>query len=87
MIKSKYLTAAGVTAKTKTYAEARREQDARFAACDHATCMPTFDENAAEDLSAEEVRKRWPRFQGECSKCGSKVIAYASYLHYILGDW
>lgn|SRR5690242_5671956 len=39
-----------------------------------------------------EIRKRWPRgwFTDEkpCPKgCGYKGIAYASYAHYIYGDW
>lgn len=42
-----------------------------------------FDEEAAKNLPAAVVRKRWPR--GNCSKC--KTIVYASTLHFILGDW
>lgn len=35
-----------------------------------------------------EVRKRWPRLSGPCPKgCGFNGIAYASYEHYIMGDW
>lgn len=35
-----------------------------------------------------EIRKRWPRLNGSCPKgCGFKGIAYASYDHYIYGDW
>lgn len=38
--------------------------------------------------SSEEVRKRWPRLNGPCPKgCGFVGIAYASYAHYIAGDW
>jgi hypothetical protein len=37
---------------------------------------------------AAEVRKRWPRLNGPCPKgCGFNGIAYASYEHYISGDW
>ncbi len=47
----------------------------------------TFDENAAQGLSAAEVQKRWPRGRHKCTYCDSTVIAYASYAHYIYGDW
>ncbi len=52
--------------------------------CDHGT---TFDEAAAKGLDVYEVRKRWPRFSGTCEKCGYNGICYASYLHYLSGDW
>lgn len=35
-----------------------------------------------------EVRKRWPRLFGVCPRgCGYNGIAYASYEHYLSGDW
>jgi hypothetical protein len=35
-----------------------------------------------------EIRKRWPRLDGPCPKgCGFVGIGYASYLHYIMGDY
>lgn len=38
--------------------------------------------------NAAEVRRRWPRHSGNCPKgCGYHGIAYASYDHYIMGDW
>ncbi len=60
--------------------------------CDHGV---HFDEEAwktaseAEDgITTEEFRKRWPRGFGPCPKgCGFDGIAYASYMHYIAGDW
>jgi hypothetical protein len=34
------------------------------------------------------IRKRWPRLDGLCPKgCGFNGIGYASYAHYIYGDW
>jgi hypothetical protein len=37
---------------------------------------------------ASEIRRRWPRLHGNCPKgCGFHGIAYASYEHYIAGDW
>ena len=53
--------------------------------CDHGV---VFDEQAAKELDAYEVRKRWPRLMGTCPKgCGFHGIGYASYAHYIYGDW
>jgi hypothetical protein len=54
--------------------------------CDHGI---TFDpEAAATVVDAYEVRKRWPRLYGDCPKgCGYTGIYYASYAHYIWGDW
>lgn len=53
--------------------------------CDHGV---EFDEEASKGLSAAEVRKRWPRGWGPCPKgCGFNGIAYASSMHYIMGDW
>jgi len=35
-----------------------------------------------------EIRRRWPRLDGECPYgCGYVGIYYASYAHYIMGDW
>jgi hypothetical protein len=35
-----------------------------------------------------EIRKRWPRLMGKCPLgCGFSGIAYASYEHYLYGDW
>jgi hypothetical protein len=57
------------------------------AECDHGI---TFDKETAdrEKLDAYEIRRRWPRGGGPCPKgCGFVGIAYASYAHYIYGDW
>jgi|HubBroStandDraft_4_1064222.scaffolds.fasta_scaffold00029_27 hypothetical protein len=53
-------------------------------ACDHGV---TFDNKQAEGLTAADVRKRWPRFSGQCPRCGYVGIAYASYAHMLAGDW
>jgi hypothetical protein len=54
------------------------------AKCEHKSVA--FDADAACGLGAQEVRKRWPRFQGRCS-CGFFGVAYASPEHYTCGDW
>lgn len=55
--------------------------------CDHTSIKVSFDEQAAAGLDASEVKRRWPRFSGRCPGCGVLVIMYASYAHYITGDW
>jgi dTMP kinase len=47
----------------------------------------TFDVEAAKGLTVAEIRRRWPRYDGPCPKCGMNVIHYASTAHYIDGDW
>lgn len=53
--------------------------------CDHGV---KFDAEAARELSAAQVRQRWPRLYGACPLgCGYHGIAYASWEHYGAGDW
>lgn len=57
-------------------------------ACQHARLeQPEFDEEAAQGLDASEVKKRWPRAEAKCPDCGAWVVSYASFAHYIYGDW
>jgi hypothetical protein len=58
-----------------------------FPQCKHPRCAVAFDEDAARNLSAEEVQRRWPRFHGTCPDCGAGLIKYASFMHYAMGDW
>lgn len=55
--------------------------------CRHKQCLPAFDSVAAQGLPEGEVRRRWPRYDGNCPTCGQAVIIYASAAHYIAGDW
>ena len=55
--------------------------------CDHGV---SFDLAYVQrhNLSASEVRKRYPRLDGKCPKgCGYRGIAYDSQEHYVYGDW
>jgi len=65
-----------------------RTQDVQMGAeCDHGV---VFDEERAraENLGAADTRRLYPRLFGPCPKgCGFNGIAYASYLHYLWGDW
>lgn len=46
-----------------------------------------FDAEAAKALDSYDVRKRWPRLDQECPDCKARVISYASFEHYIAGDY
>lgn len=38
--------------------------------------------------ATSKIRKLWPRLDGHCPEgCGFYGSAYASYAHYIYGDW
>ena len=45
-----------------------------------------FDTEQARHMTTEEVRAHFPRFFGNCM-CGYSGIKYASYEHYLCGDW
>ncbi|MEY5060325.1 MAG: hypothetical protein RIS45_246 [Planctomycetota bacterium] len=51
------------------------------------TAPPAFDYDACRGMSAEDVRSMYPRHTVQCSRCGATTIRYASFLHYIAGDW
>jgi hypothetical protein len=54
-------------------------------ACDHGV---QFDLEAAATMHVYEVRMKFPRLDGPCPKgCGFTGIGYASFEHYISGDW
>jgi hypothetical protein len=68
----------------KKWAEANPKQ----AACDHGIIFDEDEYKESKSMTAAEVQKRWPRGWGLCPKgCGYNGIAYASYMHYIAGDW
>lgn len=57
--------------------------------CNHEGAHVEFDiEDARQNkLTASEVRKKYPRFYGPCPDCGGGLIKYASFEHYVYGDW
>ena len=55
--------------------------------CTHDKIKVEFDEDAAENMNENEVRKHYPRADAMCPDCGQRVIKYASMKHYIAGDW
>lgn len=57
-------------------------------ACDHSMApAPQFDKEAARSMSTSRIRTVFPRFDGPCPGCGVRLIKYASWDHYIYGDW
>lgn len=64
------------------------EAKALLAACKHEHPPGDFDAMFGVcNACTHEIRKRWPRGEGQCPDCGGQVIAYASYAHYGYGDW
>lgn len=55
--------------------------------CKHESVMPTVTDEELRGLSAREVRTSYPRFFGTCPDCGQELILYASYMHYLAGDY
>jgi len=55
--------------------------------CEHLSIMPEFNEKEAQSMSSYEVREKYPRFCGRCPDCGLNLILYASFTHYLAGDW
>lgn len=61
------------------------EEAKKMPDCDHGV---VFDEKIAKGMTAAEIKKVYPRLFGKCPKgCGYEGIAYASSLHYYMGDW
>lgn len=55
--------------------------------CEHKSAIPQIEDEELKGLSSQEVRKRYPRFSGKCPDCGCQLVAYASWMHYLAGDW
>lgn len=55
--------------------------------CKHASVQPKYLDSDFSGLDEHEVRRRFPRFDGVCPECGSRMIMYSSFVHYAAGDW
>lgn len=55
--------------------------------CDHRAHLPAFEAEACTYLSAEQVRERWPLFEGKCQMCGRQVRIWHSIEHMKAGVW
>lgn len=57
-------------------------------ACSHPNLeLPPFDPVRAATMTSTQVRDAFPRGHSLCGQCGATVISYASFEHYIAGDW
>lgn len=57
------------------------------AKCEHPQCWPKYDSEDAKNMTPDQVRAKYPRFDGYCPDCNAHLILYASFEHYIAGDW
>jgi hypothetical protein len=46
-----------------------------------------FDPVAARLMPSHEVRQKWPRKYLKCPDCNEGILSYASFEHYVAGDW
>lgn len=49
--------------------------------------LPIFKQEECNGLSTSEVREKFPRKWLNCTKCHQPTLHYASFEHYIYGDW
>lgn len=63
---------------------AHRKKDPKK--CKHTAACPKYKYRDFKDLDGFEVRKKFPR-NTVCPTCGSPGFYYASFAHYIAGDW
>lgn len=55
--------------------------------CDHRPHIPVFQADACRSLPVEQVRAKYPRYEGTCSVCRQSIIVYASLEHLTAGQW
>lgn len=68
----------------------KREEEERInPSCKHPSLpQPVFDEEDALRINdTYEIRKKYPRLVAHCPDCDATVILYASWAHYIMGDY
>lgn len=53
--------------------------------CDHVAHVPVFTPTGP--LTPEQVRARYPRYDGRCAACGQPCRVYASVEHFLAGGW
>lgn len=75
-------------AMTIASAIAAEEEQTVTIGCDHGVTFDYAEWKKNPTMGHFEVRTKWPRIVGRCPKgCGEHGIFYASYAHYIAGDW
>lgn len=58
--------------------------------CECGATLPetvVYDPVQSRGMSAAQIQKEYPRKMITCSACGSTVMRYASFAHYVAGDW
>lgn len=73
---------------TKRQRKARRATGERCGTCGRVfvDAAPVFDASKSAGLDASSVREMFPRVTSVC-RCGTSTIRYASFHHYLAGDW
>ena len=49
--------------------------------------QPAFSWDKAQKMTVHEVRATYPRVNWTCEHCGGYGVSYASFEHYIAGDY
>lgn len=64
------------------------EEDNKPMLCECGLPLPVvpFDSDKVRGLTPREVRQLFPRLNHTC-ECGHRTIMYASYEHYLAGDY
>jgi hypothetical protein len=52
-----------------------------------AAAMPAWDYEAAKNMTADQVRARFPRGHAFCPDCNWGCIVYADSMQYHMGDY
>ncbi len=55
--------------------------------CKHEKVPEPFFDETNINHSSDIIKQIYPRIVEKCPDCGSTVIKYASFMHYIAGDW
>ena len=55
--------------------------------CKHENLPVKYDSADCAGKGDAYVRKNYPRFYGPCPDCGENMIGYASFEHFVAGDW
>lgn len=63
------------------------ETKAASTSCEHVQHTPVFNAEACRFLSPEQVRARYPRYEGMCQTCTLIIRMYADLAHFIAGGW
>lgn len=63
------------------------ETSGSYTPCQHVVHIPVFNAEACRYFSSEQVREKYPRFDGICTLCNHRCIIYANLTHAKAGEW